>query len=216
MDYRYGIPRNRFYVSSEHRIRMSDFDIRNALRALAMTGIESKEKILVFNHLLLIHRRVVIAQFKKYERKAKVTAKLGDREISVIAEALEETGIYPYSKFPRKMKLYKHALEKGISFSEAWNRDVSTRREAARLEEFQGAAFSDSGKDMVEYEEDKGYHREHGEWGRLFDQDGNQIYEDLSRGGDGWLYSEDGVRVERSKSESEEEESEDDSAENDF
>jgi hypothetical protein len=102
-------------------------------------------------------------------------------------------------------ELYRHALEEGISFSEAWNKDVRERREEARREQ----SFSDSsGKDIAEYEEDQGYHREHGEWGKLFDQDGNQIYEDLSRGSDGCLYNDDGVRVEKS-------ERDDDSAEND-
>jgi hypothetical protein len=204
-DYRYGIPTSRFYLSGEHRIRMSEFDIRNTLRALAVMGIDSNEKVLVFNHLILLHRRVVIAQFKKYERKTKITAKLSDPEIVVIADVLAETRTYPYSKFPRKMQLYKHALEEGISFSKAWNKDVRERREEARREQ----SFSDSsGKDIAEYEEDQGYHREHGEWGKLFDQDGNQIYEDLSRGSDGWLYNDDGVRVERS-------EQDDNSAEND-
>ena len=203
MDYRYGIPTNRFYVSGEHRIRLSEFDIRNTLRALAMTGIDSNEKVLVFNHLILLHRRVVIAQFKKYERRKKVTAKLSDAEIVVIADVLAETRTYPYSKFPRKMQLYKHALQEGISFSKAWNKDVRNRREEARGDRI---GFRGSGQDIADYEENQGYHREHGEWGKLFDQDGNQIYEDLSKGSDGWLYNEDGVRVERS-------EQDDDSAE---
>lgn len=201
MVYRYDTKTNRLYVSGEHRIRMSDFDIRNSLRALAITGIGSaKEKALVFNHLTLLHRKVVIAQFKKRERRTKINAKLSDAEIVVIAEVLAETRMYPYSKFPRKMQLYKHALENGMSFSEAWNKDVRERREEARREQ----GFSDSGgKDIAEYEEDQGYHRDHGEWGRLYDQDGNRIYEDLSKGGDGWLYNDDGVRVEKWRSEEE-------------
>ncbi|MDG6995284.1 MAG: hypothetical protein JRN52_05110 [Nitrososphaerota archaeon] len=204
---RFGIPTNRFYVSCEHRIRMSDFDIRNALRALAITGVNSKEKALVFNHLILLHRRVVIAQFKKYERRTKITAKLSDKEIVVMANVLTETRTYPYSKFPRKMQLYKHAIEKGIQFGEAWNNDVRERREQARRQSDHGY---DSGKDIAQIEEDRGYHREHGEWGRLFDQDGEPVYEELNRGSDGWLYNDDGVRVERWRSE---QDAEEDSAE---
>lgn len=204
MGYRFGIPTNRFY---EHRIRMSEFDVRNTLRALAITGLNSKEKILVFNHLILLHRRVVIAQFKKYERRTKITAKLSDSEIAVIANGLKETGIYPYSKFPRKMQLYKQAIEKGIQFGEAWNNDVRERREEARRQSDHGYGFNDNSKDIAQIEEDRGYHREHGEWGRLFDQDGELVYEELNRGSDGWLYNDDGVRVERWRSEDAEEDS---------
>ncbi len=185
----------------EHRIRMTEFDIRNSLRALATVGMASSSgRQATFEHLLLLHRRVVMAQVKSLDERSKVTGKWSNEEIVVIADALGESRMYPASRFSRKMRLYKRAIESGAPFDEAWNREVR-RRKIERRDRERHSWYSETnsdeeeGMDQVEIAEKRGYHREHGDWGRLVDQDGEEVYEDLSRGEDGWLYNDDGTRI---------------------
>jgi hypothetical protein len=113
---------------------MTEFDIRNSLRVLAIVGITGwKERRSTFEHLLLVHRRVVMVQMKSLEVWSKVTGKWTDDEIIAIADALEESQMYLTSRFPRKMQLYKQAIENGMPFNEAWNREL--RRIKAEKEE---------------------------------------------------------------------------------
>ncbi len=196
----------------EHRIRMTDFDIRNSLRALAMIGISTKERREVFDHLLLTHRRVVMAQMKSLDERSKVTGKWSDEEIIAIADALRETRMYPSSRFPRKMQLYKRAIEEGTRFNAAWNLELRKRKTYRRSsanyswheEEEDEEDYRGEFEDEAEIQERKGYHREHGDWGRLLDQDGEEVEEDLSRGKDGWLYNDDGTRISRWREDAEE------------
>jgi hypothetical protein len=204
-------------ISNAHRIRMTEFDIRNSLRALAIVGIaSSRERRSTFEHLLLVHRRVVMAQTKRLDERSKVTGKWSDDEIVVIANALEESQTYPTSRFPRKMKLYRQAIEDGVPFNEAWNRELRRRKVERRRrsgyswqeDDEEGYGGDDreenyENEDEIETWERKGYQREHGDWGRLLDQDGEEVYEDLSRGKDGWLYNEDGVRVSKRREDAE-------------
>jgi hypothetical protein len=111
---------------------MTEFDIRNSLRALANVGIGgSKERQDAFEHLLLSHRRAVMAQMKG-DLRSRVTAKLNDEEIIVMADTLRESKMYPDSRFTRKMELFKEAIERGAKFNEAWNLELRRRKAKRR------------------------------------------------------------------------------------
>lgn len=131
------------------------------------------------------------AQIKTLDERSKATGKWSDAEIAVIADALGESRMYPSSRFPRKMQLYKRAIEDGTRFNEAWNLELRKRKTVRRNsanyswhdEERNEEDDQEEYEDEAETRERKGYHREHGDWGGLLDQDGEEVEEDLSREG---------------------------------
>ncbi|MGP8056562.1 MAG: hypothetical protein ACLQEQ_04325 [Nitrososphaerales archaeon] len=172
----------------DHRIRMTEFDIRNSLRALAYLGMKSDARRReLFEHLILSHGKVKLAQARKLDSRARATLVLKGWEIVVLADLLKEGGAYTQSRFYRKMQLFKARVMRDLPLKHAWGDELRRRKEER----------SWSSEDPVETAENRGYHREFGEWGRLRDQDGEEVYEDLSRGDDGWLYNDDGTKVER-------------------
>lgn len=171
-----------------HRIGMTEFDIRNSLRALAYLGTKSDaRRRQLFEHLILSHGKVKLGQARKLDRRARATLVLKGWEIVALADLLKEAGAYTQSRFYRKMQLFKVRVMGGLPLKHAWGDELRRRKEERRW----------SSEDPVETAENRGYHREFGEWGRLRDQDGEEVYEDLNRGSDGWLYNDDGTKVER-------------------
>lgn len=176
-----------------HRIRMTEFDIRNSLRALAYLGMKSDARRReLFEHLILSHGKVKLAQARRLDRRARATLVLKGWEIVALADLLKEGGAYTQSRFYRKVQLFKARVMGDLPLKHAWGNELRRRKEKRRR--LRGGRGSE---DPVEITENRGYHREFGEWGRLRDQDGEEVYEDLNRGSDGWLYNDDGTRVER-------------------
>ncbi len=176
-----------------HRIRMTEFDIRNSLRALAYLGMKpDARRRELFEHLILSHGKVKLAQAKKLDRRVRATLVLKGWEIVALADLLKEGGAYTQSRFYRKMQLFKARVMGDLPLQHAWGDELRRRKEERRWS--RGGTGSE---DPVETAENRGYHREFGEWGRLMDQDGEEVYEDLNRGSDGWLYNDDGTRIER-------------------
>lgn len=179
-----------------HRIRMTEFDIRNSLRALAYLGTKfDARRRELFDHLILSHGKVKLAQAMKLSSRARTTLVLKGWEIVVLADVLKERGVYTQSRFYRKMQLFKARVMGDLPLKHAWGNELRRRKEGRRW--LRGGRGSEEGLDPVETAENRGYHREFGEWGRLLDQDGEEVYVDLNRGSDGWLYNDDGVRVQR-------------------
>jgi hypothetical protein len=134
---------------------LTEFDIRNSLRALANVGVgSSKERQGAFEHLLLSHRRAVMAQMKG-DVRSRVTAKLSDEETVVMADALRESGMYPDSRFTRKMQLFKEAIEGGARLNEAWNIELHRKKAERRS----SASYSQRGGEE-EYNDDHYEQRE--------------------------------------------------------
>ena len=176
-----------------HRVRMTEFDIRNSLRALAYLGMKSDARRReLFEHLILSHGKVKLAQARKLDSRARATLVLKGWEIVALADLLKEGGAYTQSRFYRKMQLFKARVMGDLPLKHAWGDELRRRKEERRW--LRGGRGSE---DPVEIAENRGYHREFGEWGRLLDQDGEEVYEDLNRGSDGWLYNDDGTKIER-------------------
>ncbi|MDG6978782.1 MAG: hypothetical protein JRN58_06850 [Nitrososphaerota archaeon] len=188
-----------------HRIRMTEFDVRNSLRAPAYLGTKSDARRReLFDHLILSHGKVKLAQARRLDSRARTTLVVKGWEIVVLADVLRERGAYTRSRFYQKMQLFKTRVTENMPLKHAWGHELRRKRESRRRWS-RGGYEEDHGDeddyeeclDPAEIAEKRGCHREFGEWGRLRDQDGEEVYEDLSRGDDGWLYNDDGVRVER-------------------
>ncbi|MDV3244225.1 MAG: hypothetical protein LYZ66_03475 [Nitrososphaerales archaeon] len=190
-----------------HRIRMTEFDIRNSLRALAYLGTKSDARRReLFDHFILSHGKVKLAQARKLDSRARTTLVLKGWEIVVLADVLRERGAYTQSRFYHKMQLFKARVTEDSPLKHAWGNELHRRREKRRQSRRGGSSeenyvdqdyYEEEGLDPAEIAERRGHRREFGEWGRLLDQDGEEVYEDLSRGSDGWLYNDDGIKVER-------------------
>lgn len=168
------------------RMRLRTRDIRNLIIGCRYQLDRSNP---IFYDLLRMYKRIGWKRMR-FGRGSFLTAKFTYADLKLVDQALQKE--IPDSLIAARIRAYLDVFEGGRRVQPSYWRLIG------RTWKGKNASWKQFRRDMRS-QTGEAYHREFRFWGRLFNDDGEEVYEDLHPGrDDGWLYNEEGTKVKRS------------------